>query len=436
MIWSRDSLGSRALRSSTWTTLGYVASQMMRLASNLVLTRLLVPEAFGVMALVNSLIVGLQMFSDMGTGPAIQKSKQGDDPDFLDTVWTVQVIRGVLLAVVAALIAWPIAWFYDEPIFAQVFPVAALALLVGGFTPTSVDTAMRHLQVGRLTQLELLSQFLGIVATIILAIWTRSVWALVWGGVFAGVVNVLVMRIGLGGRANSFRWSPDALNELHDFGRWIFLSTIFGFLIFNGDRLVLARYLTLDELGIYNIAYFLGSVPLLLGSAISGRLFIPLYRDSPPAASPENAARIGRIRLYLSGGLMALAFILALSAHGLVDVMYDPRYEAAGLLVQLIALIQIPSLIILGYDVVALAHGDSKRLFAVQAIRAVIYMTCLLIGAHYWGLLGALAGQAIAAVFMCPVTVSIARHYGAWQPKLDLALTLFALAMLAFVWLV
>ncbi|MTE01516.1 oligosaccharide flippase family protein [Paracoccus sp. YIM 132242] len=424
MMWRRDSLGARALRSSTWTTFGYVVSQAIRLASNLILTRLLVPEAFGVMALVTSLIVGLQMFSDMGTGPAVQKSASGDDPEFLDTVWTVQVVRGVVLTGLAAAIAWPVAWLYGEPIFAQVFPVAALSLFIGGFMPTAVDTAMRHLQVGRLTRLELLAQLLGIAVTIALAAAMRSVWALVWGGVVSSAISVAVMRFGLGGRANRLCWAPGPLQELSGFGRWILLSTICGFLIFNGDRLVLGAYLSMDELGIYNIAYFLGSVPILLGSAISGRLFIPLYRDSPPAESPENARRIAAIRLRLSGFLLVLVAVLAFSGEWLVNLLYDPRYASAGYLVKLIALIQIPALVILGYDVIALARGDSRRLFVVQAIRAVIYMGCLLTGAHVWGLHGALGGQAAAAVLMYPVTVMMVRHYGAWQPRSDMLLGL------------
>lgn len=431
MMWRRDSLGARALRSSTWTTFGYVISQGIRLASNLILTRLLVPEAFGIMALVTSLIIGLQMFSDMGTGPAVQKSPSGDDPEFLDTVWTVQVVRGLALTALAAAIAWPVAWLYGEPIFARVFPVAALSLLIGGFMPTTVDTAMRHLQVGRLTGLELLSQLLGIAVTIALAAAMRSVWALAWGGVIASAISVAVMRFGLGGRTNRLCWAPGPLQELSGFGRWILLSTICGFLIFNGDRLVLAAYLSLDELGIYNIAYFLGSVPILLGSAISGRLFIPLYRDSPPAESPANARRIAAIRLRLSGFLLVLVAVLALSGEWLVDLLYDPRYAFAGFLVKVIALIQIPALVILGYDVIALAKGDSRRLFGVQAIRAVIYMGCLLTGAHVWGLYGALGGQAAAALLMYPVTVMMARHYGAWQPRSDALLGSAGLAVAA-----
>ena len=67
------------------------------LASNLILTRLLFPEAFGLMALGSVVLVGLQMFSDAGIGPSIAQSPRGDDPEFLDTAWTAQVLRGVIL---------------------------------------------------------------------------------------------------------------------------------------------------------------------------------------------------------------------------------------------------------------------------------------------------------------------------------------------------
>ena len=92
-----EGLFARAMRSSAWTIFGFVASQAVRFGSNLILTRLLFPEAFGMMALVTVAMVGLGNFSDVGTGPAIAYNRRGDDPDFLDTAWTLHVIRGVLL---------------------------------------------------------------------------------------------------------------------------------------------------------------------------------------------------------------------------------------------------------------------------------------------------------------------------------------------------
>ena len=90
-------LGARALRSSFLAVGSYGAQQALRLASNLILTRLLFPEAFGMMALVFMVIQGLNMFSDAGVSPAIMQSKRGDDPRFLNTAWTLKVGRGVIL---------------------------------------------------------------------------------------------------------------------------------------------------------------------------------------------------------------------------------------------------------------------------------------------------------------------------------------------------
>lgn len=98
---------SRVLRGGSWMVIGYGGNQALRLAANLILTRLLFPEAFGLMTLVNVILVGLQMFSDFGLVPAISQNPRGDDPDFLDTAWTIQVIRGGGLWLMTCLLAWP-----------------------------------------------------------------------------------------------------------------------------------------------------------------------------------------------------------------------------------------------------------------------------------------------------------------------------------------
>lgn len=167
---SHKSLASRALGSGAWSMANFGLGQAMRLASNLVLTRILSPEDFGLMTLVTSFLIGLAMFSDMGFGPSIMQSKRGDDPAFLDTIWTLKIIRGFVIFFAALAMSWPLAVFYDAPQFAWVFPVAASSLLIGGFFPTRIDSAARHLQIGRLTVLELCNQLIGVLITIAAAL--------------------------------------------------------------------------------------------------------------------------------------------------------------------------------------------------------------------------------------------------------------------------
>jgi hypothetical protein len=154
----RRGLFSRALSGGALTAGAFAASQALRLGSNLILTRLLYPEAFGVMALVTMVLVGLQMFSDTGIGPAISRSPRGDEPGFLNTAWTVNVIRGLLLWGLTALAAWPMARFLRGAGTGAASAGGGAGAVIAGFNPTRIDTANRHLLLGRVTLVELAAQ--------------------------------------------------------------------------------------------------------------------------------------------------------------------------------------------------------------------------------------------------------------------------------------
>ena len=433
---TRPGIVARALRGSAITALAYAGSQALRLASNLILARLLFPEAFGLMALVSVVLVGLQMFSDMGLSPAIARSARGDDPGFLDTAWTLQIGRGVVLWLGASVLAWPTAALYGAPALQALIPVAALSLLIAGFNPTRIETANRHLMLGRVTVLDVISQAVGIVVMVAMAWVTGSVWALVIGSVTGALVKLGLMTALLPGPANHLRWERDAGRELVHFGKWILLSTVCGFALSQGDRLILGAYLSLEQLGIYNIGYFLASFPWLLGGAVTMRVMIPLYRDDPLGAKAANAPRVRRMRMAMTGGLLGLLAALALAGVPLVHLLYDDRYVAAGAIVVLVACVQMPAVVGMTYDQAALAAGDSKAFFAVLLAKACLQTAAVLIGAHGWGLVGALAGQGLALTLAHPLIIWLARRHQVWDRGHDIAGGAFAaLAVALALWL-
>ncbi len=364
------SLFARALRGSAITAGSYAVAQALRLASNLILTRLLFPEAFGLMALVSVFLVGLAMFSDVGIGPAISQSKRGDDAEFLNTAWTIQVVRGGLLWLFTCLLAWPAAQFYAAPDLMWLLPVAGGTLLISGFNPTRIDTANRHLLLGRVTALDLISQIIGIVSMVVLAWLFESVWALVIGALIGSAAKLVLMQRLLPGQVNRFHWDKTAGHELIHFGKWIFLSTACGFLLSQGDKAILGAYLPLDQLGVYNIGYFLASFPVLLGGAVISRIMIPLYRDHPPAASAQNFTKLRRLRFGLTAGMLLLLGVMAFAGVAIVGLLYDDRYVRAGEIVVAIACLQMPMVIGMTYDQSALAAGDSRNYFWVIAVKA------------------------------------------------------------------
>lgn len=426
---SGQGLFQRALRGSMLTAGSYAVSQALRLASNLILTRLLFPEAFGLMALVSVVLVGLAMFSDVGIGPAISQHPRGDAPAFLDTAFTINVVRGGLLWLLTCALAWPMAQFYQAPDLATLLPAAGLTLLISGFNPTRIDTANRHLLLGRLTVLDLAAQVIGILSMVVLAIQLKSVWALVIGAIIGSAAKLIVMMRMMPGRANQFRWDKDAGRDLVHFGKWIFLSTACGFLLSQGDKAIFGAYLTMPELGIYNIGWFLASFPVLLAGAVTSRILIPLYRDNHPAESLANARKMRRLRFAVSAGTLGLLGLLGFLGVSLVGLLYDARYAAAGSVVVVMACVQMPAVIGMTYDQSALAAGDSRTYFLLMALRAGIQTLAFLIGMETGGLWGALAAQGAALLMLHPAIVMLARKHRAWDGLHDLVFLLLAAAL-------
>ncbi|MFA8386675.1 MAG: oligosaccharide flippase family protein [Pelagibaca sp.] len=413
------SLDARFMRSSMFTLSGYAMGQVLRLASNLILTRLLFPEAFGMMALVSVIMQGLAMFSDVGVSPSIMQSKRGDDQKFLDTAWTIQVIRGVLLWIVACGLALPLAALYGEPLLAWIMPAAGVTLFISGFNPTRLDSANRHLLLGRLTGIDLAVQAIAVLIAVLLAWYLQSVWALVISGIISSAMVLVAYNVFLPGQRNRFQWEREAASELIGFGKWIFLSTICGFLYMQGDKLLIGKFLTLEQFGIYNIGFFLASFPLLMGGMMTRKILIPVYRERPPAESIENFRKLQKMRLVLTGGMMAITGSVSMAGVVLIDVLYDSRYLMAGTVVVIIAAMQMPQIIVLTYEQAAVAAGDSRRFFVLSAARAVLTLGFLYIGLKYGGLFGALVGQGIAGLAAYPFVVWLARHARAWDPKHD-----------------
>jgi O-antigen/teichoic acid export membrane protein len=422
-----SSLTARVLRSSALTVVGFGFSQSMRLLSNLVLTRLLFPEAFGLMALVSVFMMGLVMFSDVGIGPAISRSTRGDDPVFLDTIWTVQILRGVVMFLTGCLMAYPISVFYDEPLLLGMLILASVQFLVLGVMPTRRETANRHLALGLVTVLEMSAQVVGLVIIVGLAFWLKSVWALVIGAVIGSFAQVTLMTLFLPGYRNKVRLESKSLHEVIHFGKWIFLSTIFGFLLVQGDKLILGKYLALDLFGIYNIGFFLGSFPMMLGMMVVSRVLIPVYRDCPPSTSRQNFLRLRKMRVLVTSGLLLLMGSLAFVGPWLVDLMYDDRYLSAGAVLVLIACINIPVVIGLTYDQAALAAGESRRFFFLTLIKASLTILGLVIGVQAGGVVGALIGQGMGIIAAYPALVWLSSRLGVWDPLHDLGFAVLGL---------
>lgn len=239
-VFKGENLRAKVLRSSSITFVGYGLEQVLRLVSNLILTRILFPEAFGIMALATTILVGLGMLSDIGIQQSLIQNKKGAESSFRNTAWIAQIYKGFLLWLFACLIAYPVSLVYETPVLFPLICALGSTLAIKGFNSTSVAITNKDLKIFRLTTVKLSTQSVGIILTILFAYYSESIWALVWGNIASSIIGVFAGHIFLN---NNFkhRYEVDwaALRQIISFGKWIMLSSMFGFLANQADKMII-----------------------------------------------------------------------------------------------------------------------------------------------------------------------------------------------------
>ena len=306
------SLSKRTFSASFWTVFAHGSSQGIRFIGNLLLTRLLVPADFGLMQLVFVFIQAINMFSDLGLGTNLVQHPKAEDPLFLRTSWTIQFMRGMIIELILILIARPIAKLYQAPLLAQILPVAGCCCLIEGFASTNLTLYYRKLELKRVYAVDLFSQTIGTLTMLALAWHWQSVWALVVGALMTSCAKTLLSHWVYLGPKMSFCWYSDYLKEIVKFGRWIFVSSIAGFLLSRCDKIILGLYLSLGDLGLYGLAWGIASVFFDMIQTLSANVLVPLYSHLWKHSSQDIKYKIFKVRAILMlGGLIPL-FILAL----------------------------------------------------------------------------------------------------------------------------
>lgn len=405
---------STAVRGVLWTVATFGSLQVLRFGSNLILTRLLIPEFFGLMALVNSLRMGLDLFSDVGIGQNIIQSPRGDEPSFLNTAWSLQIVRGVLLWLACWTIAQPIANFYDTPQLATLIPVVCMTLLFGGLSSTKLHLLNRKMIFGKASAIVLSQRLIGLTVTVTWAAIHPSVWALAGGAVASGIYKMLATHFLLPGASNRLCWDRSAAREIVSFGKWIFLASIMMFLAEQSDRFILGKLLSLETLGVFTVAFTLAEIPKQVLKRIGVRVIFPLV--SRKAALPREQLRQMFLtkRKFMLAGIVLLLLMLVGWGDLLVRFLYDSRYRDAMWALPILSLGGWFSA--LYYTSSPCLLGIGKPHYSAQSnlSRFLSIVVGIPIGFHLFGAVGA-----IVAIGLSDLPTYITIQWGLWREQLS-----------------
>ena len=426
-------LEKKALRASVWSILEYGSGMGLRVISSLVLTRLLAPVYFGEMTLVTTLIVGINLLSDFGLAPSVIQSPNGDDPTFLNTAWTIQVIRGVALWVIAIVISWPMAIFYHDPQLKLLLPVLALSTLIGSFNSTNLLSLSRHMGVRRLFAIDGSASIVSLVVTIIWAYFLPSVWAIVAGQIVSTIFRLILSHIPAlaPGIRNSFCWDRESLKSIVHFGKWILIGTAFFFFASQADRLILARLVSLALLGVYGLAYQLSDIPRQIITSLGSRVAYPFVSRMVQMTREEFRSKFLYYRFYILLVGASLLSLMVVWGNLIILHLYDHRYHDAAWMIPILALGLWHTLLYQTIAPVLFSLGKPRYNAFGNAAYCIAMVAGLPLAYHFGGMVGAVIAIA-AGDFPLYLTIQTgATREGVKPLRQDLQMTAIFMAILA-----
>jgi O-antigen/teichoic acid export membrane protein len=385
-----------------WTFFAVGSRYAIKLLGNLTLARLLPAEAFGLASIVFAVVTSIEAITDVGTKPALIRSER-TDPDWLDTAWTLGVARGLFIGVCIAGAAIPLSAFFGDARLEAMIAVTGIMSVLAGLTSNEAILAVRGLQAKALALTELFTAIVGYAVMLIWAWLFPSAWALLAGTLVSTGVFTVLSYFAFSRRTHRLRWDPGALSELIKFGKWIFLSSILGIVILQGDRFATGKLLGITELGVYSIAVtWASSLQALFGVFLS-RLYLPVVAEFRRRLGDFNAASTKLRRNVLGAMVIPFAFAAGCSEQ-IIVLLYPDAFAGAGPVMRILVVGAWFAILEHLYNDQLMVSGYPAWRSAAQAVSILVMGTGLLMLSGNYELEGIAAvvagGAAVRAILL------------------------------------
>lgn len=272
---------SKIVSATKWSAVTEIAAKLILPISNMVLARILTPDAFGVVATITMIVSFAEIFTDAGFQKYLIQHEFIDDEDREQSTnvafWSNFTLSIILWAIIA-IFSDPLAYMVGNPGLGHVITIACVSIPLAAFSSIQMALYKRDFDFKTLFKVRIIGILMPIVVTIPLAFWFRSYWALVIGTIVINAVNALVLTLYSKWKPK-FYYSWAKLKEMLSFSIWSMIEAISIWMTNYIDIFIIGIYLNEYFLGIYKTSMTtVGQITSIITSATTSVLFSALSR--------------------------------------------------------------------------------------------------------------------------------------------------------------
>lgn len=389
-------VADRVAKGAAFLLAGRAVVRLFSLANVVILARLLTPDDYGVAALAMTVIAFLQLFSDIRVNQAIVALKHVDQ-HLLSTGFTMNLARGVVIALVMLLGAELLAGFTREPRLAEVMRALAIVPLLDGLRNPAFMLYRRQIQFKREFWMAAIATVLGFAAALGVALVTRDYWAIVAGTIVGrGAESAFTyFRLPFRPRLSLAGW-----RQFLSFGGWSTLDSVMLRLANQSPTLFLGRYAGSGALGFFNIG---NQISRLVTRELSMPLTSAFMPGLAALGGDEERQRIAyrRAQTAVITITAPIGFGIAMLAPQIVAVLAGDRWlPQAADVVRWTAPAMTIAMVAAATDALATARMQLRPM----ALRSFAFAV-IMVPAHYWaaathGLKGIILSVAAGSILL------------------------------------
>jgi len=412
-----------------WSVLSRLCVRGLGFISTLILARLLVPEDFGLVVLATTCVGMLEIMGEFGLDTVLI-AKQDSTRQLYDTAWSLQILRGVVLAALVFFGADGIAWLLDEPRLTLILHWLALSALLQGFINIGIVEFRKELMLEKELQFQVIQKLISFFVTLGLAYYWRNYWALVAGIVTGQAIGLLLSYLMSSYRP---RFDLSEWRTVFHFSKWLLFINLLNYVSNRGDSLIIGSKVGAGAVGYYGIANEVASMP-------TNELVFPIQRAVFPGFSKLSSDLYVLRDSYLS--VFSLVVMLAaplgvgisLVAEPMVNIVLGEKWLLAIPLMEILAISGAFRVMGAGAGSVMYALGQVKTVAWMSSIITLLRLILL-----FWWVSVAGAEGAAWAILVTTV-LSLFFSLGIISKLLDLPIlfglfsikrTILALVMMA-----
>lgn len=305
---------------------------------NLIVARFVSVEDFGIVVLLALALSAIETVSNLAIDRLLVQDPDGDSAELQANSHALQVARGIVGALAIFICAPWVAVLFKIPETTWAFQALSLVPAVRGFMHLDSVRAQRQLAFVPSFWVMVIPQAVSIILVVPLVLWSPGYSVVVWVMLVQALVHTLVSHW-LAERPYRWSWTPATVRRIVNFGWPLLVNGLLMFIIFEGDKAIIATAFSPEVVGWYGAAFMLTIAPAMFLTAVMQNLLLPVLSPLQHDVDRFRTKSLHVINAALALGLLVGAGFIMFGPE-LLRLLFGERYANGASVVVVLGVTQ------------------------------------------------------------------------------------------------